>query len=99
MVEFRWQRALVPAKDFPDQKEIFLFASHQQAAQEVRPELCGGGQGESFATVTTSGSFGRGVGFDGRQASLGWGRSPRTGRGSLLTQLRGFWPRTVGERS
>ena len=71
MVEFRRQRALVPAKDFPDHKEIFLLASHQQDAQEVGPELCGGGQGESFATVTTSESFGRSVGFDGRQASLG----------------------------
>ena len=71
MVEFRWQRALVPAKDFPDHKEIFLLASHQQDAQEVGPELCGGGQGESFATVTTSENFGRSVGFDDRQTSLG----------------------------
>ncbi len=71
MVEFRWQRALVAAEDFPDDKEVFFLASHQQDAQEGAPELCRGGQGESFATLITSESFGRGVGFDGRQASLG----------------------------
>src|SRR5258708_3953529 len=83
MIEFCWQRALVPAKDFPDQEEVFFLASHQQDAQEVGPELCRGGQGESFATLITSESFGRGVGFDARQASLGGRRSPRTGMGRV----------------